>query len=101
MTVGSDTYMPKSKAPKMDDLDYSKRLQIMFWYLVLFDVLATRANALACVISTSHLSYVLRALIGAEFALSSYPPMGVSEPGLLANCIERGRGLMNTGGKLF
>ena len=24
MTVSSDTYMPKSKTPKMDDLDYSK-----------------------------------------------------------------------------
>lgn len=24
MTFDSDTYMPKSKAPKMDDLDYSK-----------------------------------------------------------------------------
>lgn len=24
MTFDSDTYMPKSKSPKMDDLDYSK-----------------------------------------------------------------------------
>ena len=27
MTVDSEIYMPKSKAPKMDDLDYSKYLK--------------------------------------------------------------------------
>lgn len=54
MTVGSDTYMPKSKAPKMDDLDYSKSPKnLVFFYLVLFN-LAKWANVLACAVLTFH-----------------------------------------------
>ena len=42
MTVDSEIYMPKSKAPKMDDLDYSKHLKSLFQFAI-----AKGANASA------------------------------------------------------